>query len=174
MIHKPIADRSIFCRKISLSLICFLWCFGLSSGFWLLTPSGPLISSVMYTLASERGPIVGLLVVNILPFLIFATAIRYKVSCLVLPLIFMKAFFMGYDYSFALCVFASAGWLVCLLLYFSQIMSAVLLLWYCIRNINYTGIWHGRELCGFLVAGFVLSCIAHYGIATIRISVFVS
>jgi len=156
------ADRFAILRKISLPVLSFVWCLGLSCGFWLVTPAEPFSTALMYAFVSERGSIFGLLVVNLLPILISALVVRYQVIALVLPIAFFKAFLVGFCYSCVLCAFASAGWLICLLTLFSQSISAVLLLWFWIRNIDRTGSWHFKELLLLGIIGLVFSVAAHY------------
>ena len=157
-----LADLKVYLRKLSLISLCFTWCLGYSCGFWLVSPAEPFSPSLMYALISQRGSILGLLAVNVLPFLITALFVRFRLCRLILPLAFLRAFISGYCNSCFLCAFASAGWLICLLVLFSQSCSEVLLLWYWIRNINYTGSIQRKECRSFLIASCVLSILAHY------------
>lgn len=154
-------DWLSFWRKVWPSALVFSWCFGLSCGFWLVSPAESQFYLRMYALILQRGSILGLLAVNVLPFLISAVAIRFRISYLIILIVFLKSFLCGYCRCCILYAFGGAGWLIAFLLLFSESGSVVFLIWFWIRNINRTGNWHMRELCCFISACSVLSIIEY-------------
>lgn len=148
-------------RILSYTWLAFAWCLGLSSGHWLVSSAEPFCPSLMYAFVSQRISIFGLLFVSILPFLLSALAIRYRVFGFLVPIAFYEAFLLGYSHNAFLQAFGDCGWLVCFFFLFSQSVSAVLLLWYWMRNIDHSTVWRPLEFYNFLFAIFAL-CITWY------------
>lgn len=145
------ADWLSFWNRIGISCLVFTWCLGLSCGFQLVSFSEPKLSSLMDVLIIRRGSIIGLMMINILPLVISAVIIRFRIPYLLVPIVFFKALLRGFSLSCFLHAYCNSGWLLAFLLMFSQSGSTVFLLWFWVKHIHYTGVWHGR---GFLIAGF--------------------
>lgn len=147
------ADWLSFWNRIGISSLVFIWCLGLSFGFQLVSFSEPKLSSLMDVLIIQRGSIIGLILIHILPLILSAVIIRYRTSFLLLPIVFIKALLRGFCLCLLLHAYCNCGWLLAFLVLFSQSGSAVVLLWFWVKHINYTGVWHSR---GCFIAGFAI------------------
>lgn len=107
-------------RKPSDFVLSFLWLFGFVIGLALSYPG--IHSFSLWMRAAEFGSvsIVWLYISLFLPFLFSAIAVFFRLNWLVYVIAFCKAFFFGFCVSGILFTCRSAGWLVCLLLFFSD------------------------------------------------------
>ena len=123
-------------RKTELFLLAFFSCCGAVLGVAVSYSSEPSISLMMRMAASSHVSILGLMLSAILPFLITVVAYCFSKPYLLFPISFFKSF----SYTLAMCCvrvgFLQAGWLVCMLLLFSDTAAIVVLYWYWIRNIH--------------------------------------
>lgn len=120
-------------RNTKITLIFIFWLAGLLSALLILRRTSlPL----MYPLRVERISIVGMIVSLILPFILSYILLNKGYFYLVLPIIFLKA--LGYMFCFC-CIsnnFGAAGWLVRLLLLFSDTIAVLLLLHSCYQYVT--------------------------------------
>jgi hypothetical protein len=79
---------------------------------------------------------------SIVPLALSCLCIRFRLSVVLLPIVFMKAFMIGFCQFALLCFFGGAGWLIKTIFMFSGTVNAVLLLYYCSRYSNQAGQWH--------------------------------
>ncbi len=115
--------------KESVIILSFLWVMGLICGLYLVASSDSMLLEYFYAASGTRPSIAGILVVIFLPIAVSAIAAYFSAPVLIYGICFFKAF----CFSFALCgvvsVFGYSGWLVRLLLLFSDSCMAVLLFW---------------------------------------------
>lgn len=123
-------------EKNSVYFLAFFWTFSIFAGIILGSKSVPHISSLMLSAASDSMSITGMFLIYILPLIFSIISIRLKVSLLILPLSVIKGFFNGF-LSASVCVaFGSAGWLICLLLLFTNSVSSVFLMWFWFKYLH--------------------------------------
>ena len=124
-----------FSRKYSLVILAFSWFLGLFLGVVFSIAAGDSIISLMSTAVSSRVSIVGLLTAILLPFLLSAFAVLICEPCLLVVIAFGKAFVFSYLSLGLMAAYGSAGWLVWLLLMFSDCCFLPLLMLYWIHFI---------------------------------------
>lgn len=122
-----------FFRKDSVAFLAFLWIAGLISGtvtsFSADTSFLPLMRSALYSPVS----IVCLLSAMLLPLLFSAFAVYISSAWLLIPVVFFKGFSYAYFGFGILTSFGSAGWLIHLLLIFSDTWILPVLWMYWLR-----------------------------------------
>lgn len=125
--NRPFLSRHC-CRRI----LPFAWSIGLVSGiaFGHCTES---IASLMRGAMFCDVSIVGLCAVVFLPYLLTAFAVFFSRSAFLLLLAFSKAFFLGACSAAVDCAFGDAGWLIRLLLLFSDWASIPVIYWLWLR-----------------------------------------
>lgn len=89
--------------------------------------------SLMYPLRVERVSIVGMIVSLIFPITLSYILLNRCCFYTIIPVIALKAFFYMYCFYAITCSFGTAGWLVRILLLFSDTFSVIFLLIYCYR-----------------------------------------
>ena len=125
--------RKRFVRRLLLSL---LWVVGFAFGGVYSFGSGNSNFFMMRSILLDSVSIVSLIAVSYIPFLFSAFAVSMGLLWLLYPICFLKAFCFGFV-STAVCIsFGSAGWLMRLLLMFSDIFSLPLLFLYSLRHIS--------------------------------------
>lgn len=141
-------------RKGSRNYLAFSWIAGLAAGSFAYMASGewilPLMRSVLYAPVS----IVGILCVSLFPILISAYAVFLSNSRLLLPICFVKAFLFSFASMGIWVSFASAGWLMRILLLFTDWTCLPILYWFWLRSLKHrVGLWETILVCsltGFL------------------------
>lgn len=128
-------SQFLFCRRRQL-ILAFSCLSGLILGFWI---SGR--NEVTYLLLTRMAPLLhvsvpGLVACVYLPFLFAVFAVFLSRSWLLVPICFGKMFLYSWCGCSTVSAFGPAGWLVQLLLQFSDTLSLPLLCWFCIRNID--------------------------------------
>jgi len=131
-----LTGSDVLFRRISLiALMCCL-CGGLLLGHQYASLADPTYFLLM-RMASERPvSIMSLFTVSLLPFLISALAVYVSHPELLLPVCFCKSFLFACCAFSATSVFGTAGWLVRLLLQFSDVCLLPVLCWFWIRHIG--------------------------------------
>lgn len=139
------------CRK--LIPVCFA--FGMICGI-VFAHCSDILASLMRQALFCQVSIVGLATVSILPFLLSAFAVLISCPVLLPVIVFSKAFLFGTCAAALDLTFGSAGWLVRMLLMFSDIASLPVLYWLWLRcsSLNPRGL-----LRDFLFALLVTGCI---------------
>lgn len=125
-----------FSRRMMFLLLAFSWCLGLVLGLWSSAMAGESLVPLMQSAASARVTITGLLTAISLPFLLSALAVFLGRWWLFLPIAFGKAFLIAFTGYGVFVSFGSAGWLMRVLLMFSDCACAPLLLWLWIHGIT--------------------------------------
>lgn len=117
-------------------LFCIIWLCGLAGGvfiatgldhthFLLMRPSNLYGLSIFRQLAAVY-----------LPFLFAAYAVSIDNPKLLLVLCFVKAFAFSFCGCLVFNAYGTAGWLVRLLLLFTDVFTIPVLIWYCLRHID--------------------------------------
>lgn len=138
-------------RKLSTIILAFCWFAGLLTGCFFADHAGIFHYSMMRRAVSGSVSIAGLVVV-VLPFLFSAFAVYLSKTWLFLPFCFLKAFQFAYIAGLVGVSFGSAGWLIRLLLFFTDGWEILLLLWIWLRWISGGARQAIREItfCGIL------------------------
>ena len=142
-------------RKVSTIILAFCWCAGLLTGCFLANHAGNIHSSMMRRAVSCPVSIASL-VVLLLPFLFSAFAVYLSKTWLFLPFCFLKAFQFAFVASLVSTAFGSFGWLIRLLLLFSDGCTIPVLLWIWFRWIG-SG---GRKAVQQIAVCAILGCVA--------------
>lgn len=128
--HSPL-PRSF--RKDSVAFLAFLWTAGLIFGTVTSFYAGNSVFSLMCGALYSPVSIVRLLSAMLLPLLFSAFAVYFSGAWLLIPIIFLKGFSYAYLAFGILSSFGSAGWLIQLLLIFSDTLMLPVLWIYWLR-----------------------------------------
>ena len=148
-----------FSRKSSLMLLAFSWFLGLFLGAVFSVAAGEPIVSLMRTAVSSRVSFSGLLTAILLPFLLSALAVFISEPYLLFVIAFLKAFTFSYVGIGVMAAYGSAGWLIRLLLMFSDCCFLPLLMLYWIRLISGK---RGSAIPVTVVTGFLAVAIGSF------------
>lgn len=146
--------------KPSVAVLACAWTAGLFSGLLFSSSAGDSLFPAMLAAARSPVSVFGLLASILLPFLFTAFAVYISQPRLLVPIAFFKAFLFSYLGFGILTAFGSAGWLVRLLLTFSDLFTMPLLWWIWLNDTPETFI--RRCAAAFLVAapvGIIDYCI---------------
>ena len=120
-----IASRCHSCKMI----IAFLWGIGFVCGC-LCAACADNFTSLMRTCCTADVSIVGLFFVPFLPFLISAAAVYCSAPLIVYLTGFCKSFLLGFCVCTVYSGFPGGGWLVSLLLLFTDVLTVPMLFWF--------------------------------------------
>ena len=151
-LNAPCFSRRNRCLLLAL---WFLW--GLISGA-VLSAAANSIASLIPAAVIRPGSISGLLTVVALPFLMSFFAAWIQWPWLLYPIAFFKAFLVSFLGLGVLCAYGSAGWLIRLLLLFSECCTLPLLILCWIRLLS----GQGRRLLPAASAVFTASLIGSF------------
>lgn len=126
------------CKKPMFLLAC-AFLFGLISGVLFSMSASDALFPTMRAAVFGCVSIPGLLSATLLPFLFSAFAVYISCQKLLIPIAFCKAFVFAFVGTGILGAFGSAGWLVRLLLMFSDVASLPLLWWYWQKSLSGSG-----------------------------------
>ena len=125
MVRNNCTEKPVPFRKLYPLVLAFFSCASFSFGVYTASISGPAVFSLVRSAVSGQVSIMRMVLVVVLPFLVSAVAVLLSKAFLLLFLILLKSCFYGF-FIYAVCVeFPNAGWLVCMLLLFTD--AAVLL-----------------------------------------------
>ena len=142
-----IASRCHSCKKV----LAFLWVVGFVCGCSCAACSDNLVS-LMRACCNAGVSIVGLFFVPFLPFLITAAAVYCSAPLFVFLTGLCKSFLLGFCICAVYSGFSGGGWLVCLLLLFTDILTAPVLLWFQLRAVPGPG--KNIRKCGVLAVAW--------------------
>lgn len=149
-------------RKYATTFLACFWCSGLICGMVLYFSAGDITVSLMRMAVSGRASIVDLLMSVLLPFLISALAVYIFKPGLLAVLAFFKALLFAFFSMGTVEAFGSAGWLIRLLLMFSDICMTVILYLYWMRYISgqrkFSAIYCGAYGAAALLIGSIDYC----------------
>ena len=155
--------HSIFCRR-KLLLLALCCCLGFFCGTIAAYRSDDTYFSMMLMALASHVSIPGLIASVSLPFLFSAFAVFTGHSGLLYGLCFVKMLFFGLSCAAVHLAFGSAGWLVLLLLCFSDCCAVPVLCWFCIRSIS----GNSRSFCcDFTVCAALIAAIVAIDICVI-------
>lgn len=126
----------LFLRKDSVAFLAFPWISGLVTGVVTSYFAGNSFFSLMRSVISSPVSIVGLLSAMLLPLLFSAFAVYISSPWLLIPTVFLKGFFYAYLCFGILLCFGDAGWLIRLLLIFSDTLMLPVFWMYWIRGLR--------------------------------------
>ena len=117
-------------RKYPTFILAFIWCFGILCGITAAHRAGDSTVSLMRMAAFRPVSIVNLLTVSVLPFVFSAVSVYLRSWQMLSALCFFKALLFGFVSSGVYIAFGDAGWLVWLMIMFSDIFCLIPLWWY--------------------------------------------
>jgi len=129
---------SLLLRRISCSeaLFCGVWLAGLLLGSLFAAQLDMQIVSLMRPFITQRVSIVIKLSCAALPFVIAAYAVKFSAFRTLFVIAFCKTFAFALSGWLICAIFGSAGWLIRILLLFSDICTVPMLCWFSMRHIN--------------------------------------
>jgi hypothetical protein len=116
-------------------ILAFCWCAGLLLGCFCARQTSDIHFPLMHRAAESSVSIVGLVAV-LLPFLLSAFAVLSSLKWVILPLCFAKAFSFSFTASLISSAFASAGWLLRMMLLFTDSITLPVLLLFWFRSFD--------------------------------------
>jgi hypothetical protein len=154
-----------FSPAVSQTLFCLVWLAGLICGGIIATQASEPYLLLMRRAAQVPVSITGLLAAVFLPFLLIAISVYISKPWLIYWIVFFKACtFMIVGFSVA-SVYGSAGWLIRLLLQFTDGIMLPMLCWFACRHLNggKDGLWRDTVICA--VAVVCLGCIDYCNVS---------
>ena len=138
-----------FLKRLPLHTVILLacWCVFLFFGIYTAHRVNTTYSSMMHAFINSRMSIVSLTCVAFLPFLYSMVAFRLNQFYLLIPVVCIKAYAFGFICSLICVLFGTAGWLMRLLLVFTDsILVIPLLCYWCVNTLSsgktrYSEIW---------------------------------
>ncbi len=110
-----------FWRRNCAAFLAFFWCAGLLLGSLLSIRLQEQLLPLMRTALSARVSIVRLFVLHAFPLVLSAAAIALQLPYCILPFAFVRAGGLAFVACGAMLAFGSSGWLICMLLMFTDI-----------------------------------------------------
>ena len=157
--------HSFTIRKYDKLFLALSWLSGLGFGGLVFRYAGSNLVSMMPLAVICQPSIFGLLLSSALPFLFSAFAVYICAPRLLFGICFVKAFLLSYISCGVFSAFGSAGWLIRLMLLFSDLWCTVLLYLYWLRHIDRVRGFSFPRFSGYLAAVFFavwvdVSCIS--------------
>ena len=134
--------------------------FALSLAVFLASMLEESFLLLMRAAVSDRVSIVGLFAVSYLPFLISAFAVFIRKPRLLYAVMFIKMLLIAFCGLSCLAAYPSAGWLVRILLQFSDLLLVPVLCWFSLRHV--CGAGNLKRDFSFCTALFVFVCSLDY------------
>ena len=123
-----------FGRNNRLFFIAFLWCLSISTGYIMAFVSKGEVVRLFFAIGNGSSSVIGLFFATIFPFLLSAVVVSLGALNCIFLLLFVKGVAVGLFSAGLLFSFSSAGWIVCLLLSFSEMFGLVPMLWFWISS----------------------------------------
>ena len=137
-------------------IFSFLWCCGLFFGALFSSECSNFFSFWMRTMDPSGVSIVWLFTALFLPFLFSAVAVYLHQSWLLFLLAFIKAFIFGLCLCGVASACGSAGWIICVLLFFSE-SSLFPVLFFCMKRfLGRPGYFSKTEITGLAALVFLI------------------
>lgn len=136
--------------------LAFSWMAGLICGSAVAASAETPLFSLMRGALYAPVSIVGVLCVSVLPILFSAYAVFLSNFALLLPICFTKAFLFSFVSLGISWAFASAGWLMKILLLYSDWTSLPILYWFWLRSLSpyrSVGLW--ETILAFTLMGLL-------------------
>lgn len=128
-----------FLRKDPTHFLAFTWLTGLLSGLIISLGHLPATASMMRLAPTVQVSIVSLIIAISFPLLLSAIAVFCSGPWLLIPIVFGKAFLYAFVCAGVLNSWGSAGWLLQLLLVFSDTLMLPVLWLFWLRTCRHTG-----------------------------------
>jgi len=140
-------------------LLIAVWVAGLVCGCFIAAQASDTYLLLMHRAANSSVSITGLLSAVLLPFLMIAFSVYISRPKLIYLICFLKACVFTITGISVMYAYGSAGWLVRLLLQFTDSVALLLLCWFALRHLDGSKdkLWSDTALCGVLTA--CLGCI---------------
>ena len=153
--------------------ISFFWCFGLSFGmlFGYQRDTSQYFGSQFFR--PEQGSFPVLFFVNACPLLFSILLIRFRMTAVLFPVVFLKSFLLGFTLSCFVIMFGSAGWLTGLLMGFSGLVNAVLMLYLWFVCSGRAGRWCLKFFLAILILSAFACLLDCYIISPLYFSIIV-
>lgn len=149
--------------RFRLFALATTWILGLLTSVYLLFKTS--FASLMYSVASDRVSIIGLLVSLVFPILFSYILLRCFHFYYILPIVFVKAFTFMCCYGWIMIAYRNAGWLICGLLLFSDGFLVVFLLQLWLHSASgqlYSSRLFARS---YILALLVIGCIDYFAVS---------
>jgi hypothetical protein len=126
------SDRKIY-RQLFIS---FFWILGLFVGFALSYDNREVITLLMRSVKFSRMSIVSLYAVQTFPFILSSIVFYVSKPLLHIPIVVFKSVFFGFLNCSIVLLYGNAGWLVSLLIMFSELVISCLWLSFLFQKFN--------------------------------------
>lgn len=136
MVWRLLRNFSRDFRKRYIFFLAFVWLLGLLSGIGFSDLAGDSLFSMMRGAAKSSVSIVSLLSISLLPFLFSALTVYIHSFGLLAALCFIKGCLFAFVSMGLLITFESAGWLLGILMMFSDLCCLVPLWWCWLRILS--------------------------------------
>ena len=150
---------SLTLRKDPTYFLAFSWVVGLLSGMIISLGHYPTTASLMRLAPTAQVSIVSLISAISLTLFLSATAVYYSQAWLLIPIVFSKAFIYAFVCAGVLASWGSAGWLLQLLLIFSDTMMLPVLWLFWLRACRQAGKSAISGIIPAVSAGFLICSI---------------
>ena len=141
--------------------LAFFWTASLIYGVY-FSAKDPSVVSLMRLLPYSQVSIVGLIVVSILPLLISIVFVYYRKPIVIYTILICKGFLSGYCIGGLALVYCSAGWIIDILLLFSDSCITLILLWFWYRYLVRNECNLKRDGAVAFVLSFLVCLIDHF------------
>ena len=146
-------------------LLAFIWCFSLILGIFFSLARSEQARVLILSAATTRLAAANLIIVHLLLLLMCVIAAKFSFYSIFYLLIFAKGAAYGFCMGSAVLIFRNSGWLVFLLLTFSQTLLTVPQLWFCFSAFDAEKCFPKKEgmicvLLTFLLGSFDYFCIS--------------
>ena len=118
------------------AVLALLWVAGIVAGVRFAYHNNNVSSVIVVQYSQQRASLVLLLLLQGIPLLLIGLATWRCWQICVAGLFFLRMFAFGLTAGAVYLAFSSAGWLVCVLLLFSQIATMVPLVWLTIKKVR--------------------------------------
>lgn len=147
-------------RKAYPFFLAFFWLCGLCSGIMAFALADISFFPLMRSFSDCAVSIAGLLWAT-LPFLISAAAVFLVAPWLVYPVCFAKAFLLSFLTCGIYSIFGSAGWLICMLILFGDLVTVPLLYGYWLYALSEKGLFRKTSVAFALSALLLVYSLEH-------------
>ena len=171
--HSVFSFRGVDIRKFCTIeyVLPVFWVLGLFAGQYAAITNSSVISDILVLSVNERGSFfVGILIPSIWLYITYLLLCR-KPS-LILLVVFAKACLLGLAGAGCSIAFGCAGWLVRILLMFSNFVHSVIFLIFCYCGLHWKPALLRKRLLLFLISIVVVEFVDYFLISDFLISLF--
>ena len=158
--HKVV--KQLRCRDVSLMVV---WSLGLLLGAVFSPGPGNALFALAHWEGSSRVPLISHLATVSLPLLLTAYVVSIRKPHFLLVISFIRAFQFTFCGGFIYSLYGSAGWLVRLLLQFTDIFSVPILCWFSLRHISGDRGLNKKDFRISLALTLIVGCIDYFAIS---------